>query len=216
MTTNISTKIHPSLCYKPSILSEYLKRKNPWSRIDHEIAATLACLKAYKDDFEGNYFVTFPPKLQYGSELSRAKKHTVDEFEQFLKTFVEEDSDIDIIIARENPAGKNEPPLLKFIQMKRFGLGDYEGANTNEFIHWLKKLSEKYVAAPVRLAVTIEKIGKLHLQSVVEWINSNALPFIEMLVISTSREKMTIYQLKPNRGTFVPKSFTREQVISFN
>ncbi len=216
MATNISTKIHPNLCYKPATLAEYLKRKNPWSGIDHEIAATLACLKTYKDDLEGDYFVAFPPKLQYGSKLSKTQKHSVDEFDQFLKKYVEKNSDIDVIIARENPGGKDEPPLLKLLQIKRFGLGNYEGANTNDFIEWLKKLSKKYAAAPVRLAITIEKIGKLHIQSAVEWLNSNAFPFQEVLLISTDKEKAAIYQLKPNRGTFVPKSFTREQIISFD
>lgn len=203
MTVDITTKMHPHLFFKPEMLNRYLKKQTTWGKLEHEIAAAIVCLHAYKDDVDGDYFVAFPPKLNKGKELNKAAgEYSLKEFERFLKAHIEEKSDIDVIIAKKDPADKKRP-FMRPLQIKRFRTG----GSTDDLLVWLEELAQKYPESKASLVIIAEKIGKIRLQRVVDWLNKENFPFGEVVVIGGGAlSKKTVYQLKPNRGTFIPKT----------
>jgi len=211
----MSIRIHKSLTFNPPVLSAYLKSCKKWNTKEFEIAAGLICIKAYQQEVSGSYALAFPAKNKKLRELNKGYMLSSAEFGDFLTKYIEENSDIDLYILRENPKNTNKPYVIP-IQIKRVGLGKEEGIRSEGFIDYLNKLAKKYPQTSTRLIIIIEKIDTVKPQIVFEWINNNNFPFPEVILLHQRKDfDMEMFQLKPNNGiTFTTKLFRQKEILS--
>jgi len=204
---------HKGLTFAPGQLNLYLRRIKEWGKKEYEISIALICLKMYKDVTPGEYFIAFPPKMQYEKELGKTHILSTEQLREFLNKYWDENTITDVTIFRRNP----KEDLFKIpIQIKRFGLGKELGGNTKNFIMFLRNL-QKLPYNENRLVILRENVKRLKPQEIVDWLNRNKFPFPEVILLHQKPNMdMELYQLKPNNGTFSTRVLTKNQIMDMD
>lgn len=207
-------KINKKFLFTEDQLLNYLKTVKTFSKLEEEILATLTYKKAYFKIYMTDFLITFPYKLGHEQEILNRPLLLASEIGIFLKKHIEDNSYYDSILV--NPVN-NKQAIVKPLQIKYLGKGEYRNVTTDKFI----KLLEKYInheSNEATLVIVLDgPIIKIQLQKVVKWLNKSNYPFPEVILIESNIKTgdMIYYQLKPNKnGVFNSLSLSRDGFFS--
>ena len=192
-------------------MTNYLKTVKKFSKIDEEILAAITYKKAYEKLYKISALVSFPYKQSKETELRNRPLFLAKDVGKFIKKHVEENSPIDSILV--NPRD-NKLAIIRPLQIKFLGKGDYHNVSNEKFITFLKKCV-KYKENNISLIIVLEGPIKIQLRSIVDWLKDNVFPFKEVILIHPNDKNgdMEFYQLKPSKKLFSSLKISKEETL---
>lgn len=190
-------KISKKLLFTSKELIRYLNTVKTFSKIDHEILATVTYKYAYQKLHGEDCLISFPYKENKEHELKNRPLLMVEKIGEFIKGFSEENSPIDAILV--NPLD-NKTSTIRPLQIKFLGKGKYIDLTTSKFIEFLTSKS-LYEVNNYTMIISIEGVFNLNLIDIATWLTKNSYPFGEVILIrpNNSTGDMEFYQLKPTK-----------------
>lgn len=194
-------------------LINYLKTVKKFTKIDEEILATITYKKAYVKLYDEDVLISFPYKLSSEQELTKQPLLIAKDIGDFIKKHIDENSPIDSILV--NPQD-NKTAVLRPLQIKFLGKGEYQNVTNEKFVAFLEKYAKRYGKNNASLLIVLEGTIKIKLRSIVDWLKDNEFPFGEVILINSDNKTgiMEFFQLKPSKKAFFSIRINKNEMLS--